>query len=96
MITIAVMLGTCVLAPLTVITVRLIDTPRAKARAAVEARSYEPRPRRRRIPRSATFIVQTRHVTDPDPTQAAATNGSTPEEVVLVEANLLARTEVWS
>ncbi len=96
MITITALLGTCVLALLAVMAVRLIDTPRARARAAVEARSYEPRPERRRMRRSATFIAQARHVADPDPAQAPAANGSTGEEVVLVEANLLARTEVWS
>ena len=81
----------CLLALVVLVAANLFDSPGTKARSAVEARTYVPRPDRRRIPRSATFIVQPRHVTDPQP--GVARCGEVDETVIVFDTGLLARTE---
>ena len=84
-------LGVCFLVLVVLVAVNLFDSPKTKTRAAVEARSYVPRPDRRRIPRTATFIVQPRHVTDPQP--GVVRGGEVEETVIVFDTGLLARTE---
>lgn len=87
--TIAIALAaTAVLSLLVLIAAHVIDSPSTRARAAAEARGYDPRPARRRIPRSATLIVQPRHVLDP------STTGEVADEELITTPGLSASTEV--
>ena len=86
-----VLLACLLLALVVLIAVNVFDSPSTRARAAVEARGFVPRPVRRRMPRTATFIVQPRHVIDPQP--GVARGGDVEETVIVFETGLLARSE---
>ena len=88
----AVLLACWLLALVVLIAVNVWDSPSVRARAAVEARGFVPRPVRRRVPRTATFIVQPRHVIDGQP--GVVRRATEVEETVIVfDSGLLAGSE---
>ena len=82
----------CALGLVVLVAVNVFDSPGVKARAAVEARSFVPRPVRRRVPRTATFIVQPRHVIDGQPGVVRRAT-EVEETVIVLDSGLLAGSE---
>lgn len=87
-------LAVCIVTLTGLIARGLWDSSETKATAQAEARSYDPQPTRRRVPRSATFIVQDRHVLDRTGSTEPEPQGPDPNDtVVTVLSSLTARAE---